>query len=287
MENVNNLHIITCKPKILTDWIEYFIQFKGNGLFNTEIYAQPYAYILFNHNHFLEISYQDKHLQTKKSILEPITLSPFRLKAKIDNDTIIFGAKVKSTFLYLLTGIPLNLITGNILNLDEIFKEHVIELIAQINSAKTIPEKAEIAENYLLAKIKLFKENNLLDNYNAMKYLTQNFYSIFDIDQLIDKLNVSHRTLDRHFLKYTGVSPKAMLSLIRFSKTIDYAIKYKSFNLDTLWNFGYYDYAHFSKDFKKYYGKTFESFKQEIKIGENLQVSSQKSNILLPEILIY
>jgi len=78
-----------------------------------------------------------------------------------------------------------------------------------------------------------------------------------------------------------------MLSLIRFSKTIDYAIKYKSFNLDTLWNFGYYDYAHFSKDFKKYYGKTFESFKQEIKIGENLQVSSQKSNILLPEILIY
>jgi len=95
-------------------------------------------------------------------------------------------------------------------------------------------------------------------------------------------LNVSHRTLDRHFLKYTGVSPKAMLWLIRFSRTIDYAIKYKSFNLETLWNFGYYDYAHFSKDFKKYYGKTFECFKQEIKIGENSQVSNQILDILLP-----
>lgn len=283
----NYLHIITCKPKILTDWIEYFIQFKGNGFYNTEIFAQPYAYILFNPNHFLEISYQNKNLQTTKSLIEPITLSPFSLNTIIEKDTIIFGAKVKSTFLYLLTGIPLNLITGNILNFDEIFKENVNDLIEKINSKKTISEKAELAENYLLSKIKSFKENILLDNYNAMKYLTQNFYSIFDIDQLIDKLNVSHRTLDRHFLKYTGVSPKAMLSLIRFSKTIDYAIKYKSFNLETLWNFGYYDYAHFSKDFKKYFGKTFESFKQEIKIGENLQVSSQKTNILLPEILIY
>jgi AraC-like DNA-binding protein len=284
---IENLQILTCKPKILTDWIEYFIQFKGNGLFYTEIYAQPYAYILFNYNHVLEISYQEKNLLTTKSLLEPITLSPFTLSANINKETIIFGAKIKSTFLYLLTGIPLNLITGNILNFDEIFKDKVIDLIEKINLAKTISEKSEIAEDYLLSKIKSFQDNNLLDNYNAMKYLTQNFYSIFEIDQLIDKLNVSHRTLDRHFLKYTGVSPKAMLSLIRFSKTIDYAIKYKSFNLDTLWNFGYYDYAHFSKDFKKYCGKTFERFKQEIKIGENLQVSNQKTNILLPEILIY
>jgi len=283
----NFLQIKTCKPKILIDWIEYFIEFQGDGMFTTEVFAQPYSYILFNHQHFLEVSYQDKYLHTKKSLLEPITLSPFTLKATISKETTIFGAKVKATFLYLLTGIPLNLITGGIFNFDEIFKESVTNLIEKISSAKTISIKAEIAENFFISKIKLFKENNLLDNYNAMKYLSQNFYSIFDIDQLLQKLNVSHRTLDRHFLKYTGVSPKAMLSLIRFSKTIDYAIKYKSFNLETLWNFGYYDYAHFSKDFKKYCGKTFESFKQEMKNGENLQVSNQQTNILLPEILIY
>lgn len=88
-------------------------------------------------------------------------------------------------------------------------------------------------------------------------------------------------------MKYAGVSPKSMLSLIRFNKTLEYATKYKSFNLDTLWNFGYYDYAHFSKDFKKYCGQTFESFKQENKIGENLQVSTEEMNLLLPEILVY
>jgi len=281
------LQINTCKPKLLNDWIEYFIFFDGNGLFHSNIYAQPYAYILFNQNHSLEISYQDKKLNTKKSLIEPITLSPFVVKAKLEAGCNIFGAKVKSSFLYLLTGIPLNLLTGNIFNIDEIFKDDVNELLEKINSVPTISEKAMITENYFLVKIKSFQENTLSDNYNAMKYLTNNFYSIFNIDQLIEKLNVSHRTLDRHFLKYTGVSPKSMLSLIRFNKTIEYATKYKSFNLETLWNFGYYDYAHFSKDFKKYYGQTFENFKLENKIGENLQVSNQKTNLLLPEILIY
>jgi len=151
------LHVNICKPKILTDWIEYFVQFQGNGMFSSEIYAQPYAYILFNHNHLLEISYQNKNIQTQKSLIEPITLSPFTLKAKIDKQTIIFGAKVKSTFLYMLTGVPLNLLTDNILNLDELFKQNVTDLIEKINSAITISDKAEIAENYLLTKIKSFK----------------------------------------------------------------------------------------------------------------------------------
>lgn len=285
MENL--LQINTCNPKILNEWIEYFVLFKGTGLFNSNIYAQPYAYILFNHNHLLEISFHEKSIISKKSLIEPVTLSPFKIKVKFDDNSSIFGVKVKPCFLYLLTGIPLDLLTGNILNINEIFKENINEILEQINSVDAIEKKAEIAENYFVSKIKPFKEINNSDNYNAMKYLTNSFYSIFNIDQLIEKLNVSHRTLDRHFLKYTGVSPKAMLSLIRFSRTIDYAIKYKSFTLDTLWNFGYYDYAHFSKDFKKYYGKTFESFKQELNNGENLQVSKQTENILLSQILIY
>jgi AraC-like DNA-binding protein len=283
----NSIIINTIKPKILKDWIEYFIEFRGYGDFRSEIFAQPYAYILFNHNHFIDITYQDKNIQTKKSIIEPITLVPYSLSAKINSNTVFFGAKVKSTFLYLLTEIPLNILTGTIFNFDDIFKENVIELIEKINSKNNIAEKAIIAEDYLIAKINSFKANKLNDNYNAMKYLAHNFYEIFDIDELLNKLNVSHRTLDRHFLKYTGISPKTMLSLIRFNKTIEYATKYKSLSLETLWDFGYYDYSHFSKDFKKYCGKNFENFKQQIKFGENLQVINPKENILLPEILIY
>ncbi len=281
------LQIITHKPKVLIDWIEYFIQFNGCGAFSANIYAQPYAYILFNQKQSIEISYQNKNIQTKKSILEPVTLLPFTMNAKIDKTTMIFGAKIRSTFLYMLTGIPLYKLNGSIFNFDEIFDEKINLILEQIYSAKTISERADIAEKYFLFKINSFQKINLIDSFNAMKYLTQNFYSVFNIDQLINKLNVSHRTLDRHFLKYTGVSPKAMLSLIRFSKIIDYAIKYKSFNLEILWNFGYYDYAHFSRDFKKYSGKSFENFKQEIKFGENLQVAKQNMKILLPEILIY
>lgn len=284
MDNI--FSILTCKPKVLTDWVEYFIQFEGEGLIDTKIFAQPYAYILFNSENSIEMSLLDKNIKSKKSIIEPITLSPFSVKAKINSDTIVFGAKIKSTFLYLLTGIPLNLLTGSIYNIDEIITDDTNELMESLNSLNSIENKARVTEQYLLSKLISYQENKSSDNYNALKYLTHSFYSVFNIDQLINELNVSHRTLNRHFLKYTGISPKAMLSLIRFSKTVDYAIKYNSFNLETLWNFGYCDYSHFSKDFKKYYGETFEKFKHDLKVGENIQVKPQKENLLLSEILI-
>jgi len=135
------LEISTCKPKLLNDFIEYFVLFHGNGLYTSNIYAQPYAYILFNHNHSLEISYQDKNLNTKKSLIEPITLSPFKVEVNLKMGSNIFGAKVKSTFIYLITGIPLNILTGNIFNIDEIFKEDVNELLEKINAVHTISEK--------------------------------------------------------------------------------------------------------------------------------------------------
>lgn len=78
-----------------------------------------------------------------------------------------------------------------------------------------------------------------------------------------------------------------MFSLVRFSKVLEFATKYNSFNLETLWNFGYYDYSHFSKDFKKYCGQTFENFKRKMKIGENLQVIQSQPAVSLPEITVY
>lgn len=284
----HSLKITTCKPQILTDWIDCFIQFEGTGFFHTEIYAQSYAYILFNQNNCLNINFADKYLQTRKALIEPITVTPFTLETKLDDETVIFGAKVTTMFLYILTGIPLHLITGGIYKFDEIVKGNDIDdVINRIIAAKTISQKAEIIEKYFLKKIKMFQDKRRVDNYNTIKNLTDCLSNSYSIDQLIHKLNVSHKTLDRHFLKYTGVSPKKMLSLIRFTKTMEYAIKYKSFNLDTLWEFGYYDYSHFSKDFKKHYGKTFEEFRQRMNNDENLQVDTNKSNILLPEILIY
>ncbi len=135
--------------------------------------------------------------------------------------------------------------------------------------------------------MKLSEEKQVSDNINAVKYLAANYFSTNSIDDLLNTFNVSHRTLERHFAKYTGVSPKTMLSLVRFQKILEYVTVNKSLNLDKLWDFGYYDYAHFSRDFKKYSGQTFENFKQELKNVENLQVKSENNAVFLPQISIY
>ncbi len=283
----NQLQINICKPTILKDLIEYFVIFRGQGVFTSNVYAQPFAYILFNYDYSLEISLQNNQFNSQKSLLEPINLTPFKVNARFDSYSEIFGLKVKPVFLYLYTGIPLNLLTGNIFKIEDVCKHNINILLEQINSVHTLTEKALIAEKFFIGEMKILEKAPLSDNLNVMRFLTHNFFSSNSIDQLIDNLNVSHRTLDRHFLKYTGVSPKTMLSLIRFQKILEYVTAHQALNLGTLWDFGYYDYAHFSKEFKKYSGQTFESFKQEHKIGENLQVTNQKTTILLPEISIY
>lgn len=284
---IKNFVIETCKPRLLNLWIEYFIQFSGFGEFDVDIFAQPYAYILFNNGNVLNFSFNEKKFNSQKSLIEPITQKPFTLNTKLISENKVFGAKIKSTFLYIITGIPLNKLTGNIFYIDEIFESNTDNLINQINNSATIDKKAEIAEKFFFKKLQHYEQKKNADSINSIKYLTNNFYSTFNINQLLDKLNVSHRSLDRHFQKYTGVSPKSMLSIIRFSKIIDYALKYKTLDLNTIWNFGYYDYAHFSKDFKRYSGKTFKSYVSSLKYGENLQVKKAKVDLHLPEILIY
>jgi|GEM_PF-232658 len=285
MEKELSFH--SCKPKFLNNWVEYFVLFKGNGMFQVNVSAQPFAYILFNFNHSLEFISQNQKLNTKKSFIEPVALSPIKFNIKLDSESEILGAKIKPSFLYFITGIPLHLFSGNIIEISEIFNTDVNELLEKINSVNFLTEKALIAEQYFLKKMKLSEEKQVSDNINAVKYLAANYFSTNSIDDLLNTFNVSHRTLERHFTKYTGVSPKTMLSLVRFQKILEYVTVNKSLNLDKLWDFGYYDYAHFSRDFKKYSGQTFENFKQELKNVENLQVKSEKPVVFLPHISIY
>lgn len=143
----------------------------------------------------------------------------------------MIGLKVKAGFLYLLTGIPQNLLNGNIFDVSEVFNENISLILEQISDNQAIKSKAIIAEKYLKKKVDSIFSNKKHDDFNALKYL--------------------------------------------------------SFNLETLWNFGYYDYAHFSKDFKKYCGQTFESYKKKMKIGENLQVNQDQPAVSLPKITVY
>jgi hypothetical protein len=68
---------------------------------------------------------------------------------------------------------------------------------------------------------------------------------------------VSERHVRRIFQQYIGEAPKTFARIVRFQKLLRTSCSAKSLPVERLYHdFGYYDQAHFIKEFKRFYGCT-------------------------------
>lgn len=74
--------------------------------------------------------------------------------------------------------------------------------------------------------------------------------------KLYDSLNYSPRQCQRIFEKHFGISPKMVLSILRFQKCLEVLTSNKARPSDVLEVTQYYDQAHFNNDFKQNLGIT-------------------------------
>jgi AraC-like DNA-binding protein len=83
------------------------------------------------------------------------------------------------------------------------------------------------------------------------------------IKDMADQSNLSQRTLQRNMKSLIGVGPKSYSNVMRFKKVLEFIHNHPSYDWqDVLYLCGYYDQAHFIRDFKKYTGKTPRAFTQ-------------------------
>ncbi len=78
--------------------------------------------------------------------------------------------------------------------------------------------------------------------------------------EIIDKYDISLRTLQRLFDRYIGISFKRFSDIIKFNRAISLFQKSSSLT-ETCYEAGYYDQSHFIKSFKQYTGLTPSKFK--------------------------
>jgi AraC-like DNA-binding protein len=121
-----------------------------------------------------------------------------------------------------------------------------------------ISYKKDLIHDIVEKKLKkLFLEKK----FDRTVYLTANFIKqnqgLKSIDDVAYKIGVSRRHLERKFINSVGISPKLYSRIIRFH----YANKMlNTINVDSLISIaldsGYYDQAHFCRDYKKFSGTT-------------------------------
>lgn len=157
---------------------------------------------------------------------------------------------------------PVNELVGDVRNIRDVLDARVFELEDRLASAATIAEKFAAMESGLLQWMREDARAKP-EVVRAVDLLTAAGGSI-SVHGLARTLGMSERTLERHFLTHTGLSPKSFAVIQRIdrvlrlmrqpsdaAKLLDYAAAGE-----------FYDQSHFNRMFKRFVGATPQSYLQ-------------------------
>jgi len=128
-----------------------------------------------------------------------------------------------------------------------------------IASAFSINESLTAIKNKLdshLIELINAKETNLDERFkNALQLILKNF-GVINVQTELN-VGLSPRQLRRYFDSYIGTTAKSFSQVIRFQNILRAKPSSQSLkNNKIFYELGYYDQAHFIKEFKKFYGVT-------------------------------
>lgn len=169
----------------------------------------------------------------------------------------VFGLKFKPGAFYPFVKWPVSNLTGSSITLWDAFGSAGSELETTILSLEdeSHARMVEVAENFIRERLPERDENVALINQIVDLIVAER--EITRVDDLVSRLNLNKRALQRLFNQYVGVSPKWVIKQYRLQEAAtqlaeDEVAKGSALALDL----GYFDQAHFIKEFRTSVGRT-------------------------------
>jgi AraC-like DNA-binding protein len=131
-------------------------------------------------------------------------------------------------------------------------REEITRIEEQLTTAQNNKQRIAIVEQFLLSKLYDYKPDQLIAT------AVDNIYSkkgIVGIRALAQSLYISNDAFEKRFRKIVGSSPKQFSSIVRITSIIKQKKQGTSLT-DMAFDAGYFDQAHFNKDFKLFTGQT-------------------------------
>ncbi|MEK7254692.1 MAG: AraC family transcriptional regulator [Bacteroidota bacterium] len=154
---------------------------------------------------------------------------------------------------YRVLQLPLGLLKNQVLPADLILNPDIARLHEQLVNAATPEEKFAFTLDFLTGRIRRNVEIHPAISFAVEKILEDP--SQLTIDAVVRKAGWSHKHIISLFDKYVGVSPKAFMRIARFQKAVAAIGSEDSVDWQrVVHDCGYYDQAHFIKDFRKFSG---------------------------------
>ena len=128
-------------------------------------------------------------------------------------------------------------------------------IATHFNATQNIDEAKEILDNYFTELLGQSKFDNDPRLYEAIEIIL-NKAGVLDIEKDINT-GISYRQLRRLFEFYIGDTPKTFSKVVRFQNILKAKPSKQSLRQNKLFfDVGYYDQAHFIKEFRNFYGVT-------------------------------
>jgi AraC-like DNA-binding protein len=252
------LNIETYKPEIFTDLIErIWIAHNSKGAIDIMVPPNQYINVTFPLN---DSKYKHNGCWISEPQIEGLSLQTTYLQ--YEENTKILGIRFYPHGLHSFINVVDKQIINSSIELQPYLKR-TLNPITGDNSENTL-------SNIYALLTELFNQRN----YDKSKII-RDYYQYFRSDQsdisIEEYCHIKHTnytTLNRHFTKIIGISPKRFERLIKFRKSLCSIID-SSQNLTKIGvNSGYFDQAHFIREFKLFLNHTPSTYQSLIKSAD-------------------
>jgi len=169
------------------------------------------------------------------------------------NSGRVVAAKFRPGGFYPFVQLPVSEFTGKITAISSVFGSHGESLERTILATEQDADALAYMEQFLREcqpqhDPNIVTVNEIIDCIIADRSITR-------VDELVTRMSLNKRSLQRLFNQYVGISPKWVIQRYRLQDAADQLIKNQTTDCtDMALRLGYFDLAHFIKDFKTIVG---------------------------------
>lgn len=163
---------------------------------------------------------------------------------------------------------PVQQMTNKAIALHQLFGEDAMALEQKVLTATTNEERIKIIAEFLLIRLQTAEVRDRITKSSIDALIQAN--GQLNVNELAEQLHINRRQLERKFSAAIGLSPKQLSKVIRLQATFKMLEQKQFISLTSLaYENGYYDQAHFIKDFREFTGVSPKEF-----YAEHLQMST-------------
>ncbi|MBA9072297.1 AraC-like DNA-binding protein [Flavobacterium gossypii] len=220
--------------------------------------------LIFNHGD-LFVTYNPKG----EAEVQPKSFIHGQLKKFIEVQGIgkvgIFSIRFQPPGLQPFIDLPVSNLTEVFMEVSKIWKEGSL-LEEDMNRCQSNDERITVIENFLESRLENAPNNDDIER--CVEEIIKSD-GMISIEKLTEDLNTGKRHLERKFLSNVGLSLKLFSRIIRFNNALQ-LIENKDFRnfTNVAHDGGFYDQAHFIKDFKYFTGLNPKQY-----FSENLEMA--------------